>query len=318
MNTSRFRSYCLTACAVVILSSVSATAQHGGYGAPPTTFALAQVDDKGMVTVREFYFGFPMGAPKKGETPISLTSTQPGKKPPMPAIHENRLVFKEKDVLVVNLDGKPIDAAVWRKALAKETPILYGNILFIPAKDEAPVKEQPAPKPPVLADAYKDVFKADTMILYAIGAPSEEGNSAAKGDAPKAPAPNVVQASHRDGKIVLLQKFEDEMLFPIKVKDKNKEGKDVESTIMVTEIVRGTRTREIPAKYTKGFDPGGKDLPADKLTSMLAKEKGVMESATYGNVDPFYLRLVRPDAVILGVPQPEVIYGGGEAVPPAK
>ena len=326
---------CLAAAAVCVVFTDALHGQHMGHGGmPPATQVLASLDDKGSVVVREFYLGFPpIAAPKKT---VSLIVEQPKKQPPMPTIQENRFAINAKDLLVYGLDGKLIDAAVWRKALAKEQAVLFagfrqvnGIIEEAPKKTVSLVPPQPkkveAPiKPPVMPSYYKDVFKADTLVLYVNGDDSVEiTNPPVKGDAPKGQAPQITLGSYQDGTLRLRHVFDEWGQFLVKVQEKDKDGKIVEITITIKETSQGSRTREIPAKYTKAFDSAGKAVALAQMQKLLAKEKGVVESMSGTTVDPFYLRLVRPDALVLAVPQPTIHYGSPESgfkesLPPPK
>ena len=127
---------------------------------------------------------------------------------------------------------------------------------------------------PPLPAYYKDVYKADTLVLYGVRGPMDFTNPQIKGDAPKGLAPQISLTSQRaDGMLELKQTFEDRGAYFVKVKQKGKDGKIVEIMITAMETTRGTRTREMPGEFVKVFDATGKEKPADQLKTLLGKEK---------------------------------------------
>jgi hypothetical protein len=85
------------------------------------------------------------------------------------------------------------------------------------------------------------------------------------------------------------------------------------SNLMVT-------TAELPAKHVEAYTADGRAISADKLATLLAKERTVLVAVDGKKVDPFHLQLYKDDTIVLMPPANALNMGGyvggyGDAVP---
>jgi hypothetical protein len=67
---------------------------------------------------------------------------------------------------------------------------------------------------------------------------------------------------------------------------------------------------EMPAKDVQAYTAEGREIPAEKLAELLAKERTVLVALDGKKVDPFHLKLYKDDTIVL-VPPPNTMGGGG-------
>jgi hypothetical protein len=89
-------------------------------------------------------------------------------------------------------------------------------------------------------------------------------------------------------------------------------GKDDEKApakvkVKVTTLM--VMTAELDAKHVRAYGVDGKAIPADKLATLLAKEKTVLVSTDGKKVGPFRLQLFKDDTIVL-VPPTNTLGGG--------
>jgi hypothetical protein len=70
-------------------------------------------------------------------------------------------------------------------------------------------------------------------------------------------------------------------------------------------------TAELEAKHVQAFTTDGRPIPAEKLATLLAKEKPVLVSCDGKKVDPFLLALYKEDTIVLVPPANALPMGGG-------
>jgi hypothetical protein len=71
---------------------------------------------------------------------------------------------------------------------------------------------------------------------------------------------------------------------------------------------------EMPAKDVKAYTAEGREVPAEKLAELLAKERTVLVALDGKKVDPFHLKLYKDDTIVL-VPPPNTVGTGGGSNP---
>jgi hypothetical protein len=81
------------------------------------------------------------------------------------------------------------------------------------------------------------------------------------------------------------------------------EGGKVARPVTTYALERRLRWREYDAAKVKAFDTAGHVVTAAKVRKWLAKELPVLVSADGKEVDPFYLRVIEPGALVLVVPE---------------
>jgi len=89
----------------------------------------------------------------------------------------------------------------------------------------------------------------------------------------------------------------------------------VQAKVKLTSLV--LTTAEIQAKFVEAYTVDGKAIAADKLATMLAKERAVIVALDGKKVDPFHLQLYKESTIVL-VPPANTLnlgYGGGYGVP---
>jgi hypothetical protein len=68
---------------------------------------------------------------------------------------------------------------------------------------------------------------------------------------------------------------------------------------------------EMPAKDVQAFTVDGREVSAEKLATLLAKERTVLVALDGKKVDPFHLKLYKEDTLVLVPPANTVGTGGG-------
>ena len=72
-------------------------------------------------------------------------------------------------------------------------------------------------------------------------------------------------------------------------------------------------TAELPAKNVEAYTADGRAIDADKLRTLLAKERTVLVAMEGKKVDPFFLQLYKEDAIVLVPPANTIPMDGGFA-----
>src|SRR5579884_3614921 len=78
-----------------------------------------------------------------------------------------------------------------------------------------------------------------------------------------------------------------------------KEGRKVPVQLKIKVSTLTTTTAEVPVKYVEAFTADGKPITAQRLTTLLAKERPVLVAADGRKVDPFLLQLYKEDTLVL-------------------
>jgi hypothetical protein len=92
--------------------------------------------------------------------------------------------------------------------------------------------------------------------------------------------------------------------------DHEKAPAKAKSKVKVTHL--SVTVTEMPAKDVKAYTAEGREVPAEKLATLLAKERTVLVALDGKKVDPFHLQLYKEDTIVL-VPPPNTVGGGGGA-----
>jgi hypothetical protein len=80
------------------------------------------------------------------------------------------------------------------------------------------------------------------------------------------------------------------------------------SKVKVTNLM--VTMTEMPAKDVQAFTVDGREVSAEKLATLLAKERTVLVALDGKKVDPFHLKLYKEDTLVL-VPPPNTVGAGG-------
>jgi hypothetical protein len=80
-------------------------------------------------------------------------------------------------------------------------------------------------------------------------------------------------------------------------------------------------TAELPAEFVEAYTTDGRLIPAEKLATMLEKERTVLVAVDGKKVDPFFLQLYKEGTIVL-IPPPNALnlgvggaYGGAAVLP---
>ena len=96
----------------------------------------------------------------------------------------------------------------------------------------------------------------------------------------------------------------------VKVPDKpGAEKIPVKAKIKVTSLM--VMKTELPAKYVEAYTVDGKSLTAEKLATLLEKDRTVLVALNGKKVDPFLLELYKEDTIILVPPANTMNVGQG-------
>lgn len=257
---------------------------------------LARVEDDGVVVLRQFIVPHMIG----GSTPAPVKDGILPKSPER--VRENQMKFKIDHLLVSTLDGKRVPAGEWTKQLKKETPVLYMGWTYISAKK--PISKEEAERPGIVLPAVSQkVYRDGTLVVSGMRVPFEQNaRTEAIADAPKGPAPEVVEASvTADGTLRLEQHHGGTYTVPIKASSADKSGVSPKAELKVKSTT--INVRELPAEAAKLFSDG-KQIPL-----VLKAPTPVLLTTNGADLDPFYLRLARPGTRVIAIPH--VGHGAG-------
>lgn len=212
------------------------------------------------------------------------------------------------DGIVFDLEGKPVKASAAAARLKKGATVLFASklmpsyyltvfkpdTLFLTVGPESQVFEAPMPLPPEEGAAPGEFPPSAPPPITAL---PDEGH----------PVPPQVALAKAARNLVLIRSFvkdiEKEKMFLEETADDgtvSKQEFDVE-TETVTDI-----ERRFPAKSIKATRADGKPVPAAELAKLLASSRCVLLAGDAKKVDPSYLEIVRPDALILHSPKAEL------------
>ena len=314
-------------------------AGHGA-GLSHATPTIAGLQPSGEVLVRQYltvYHAAPVRIGNEGQPPPAPPS-------PKVEVQEHRMYFKADDVRAFDLDGNPVDPAVWKAALAKEAPVLFAGYAVMggpPGANGAPtakraddagrhspvalVDDAAAAQPVAFGKGSVDVnplasavYKKGTLILQGTRQPVRQERGKGGADLPAGHPPRPAVAVVEDGDLRVIERHEHGFDMPITmtVKAKAPDGSVVEqqATAMLTNTHENINTRELPVEAARVFDTAGKPVPAKTLTERLARETPVLIVDGSGPADELYLRAAQPGVLVVALPQMGY-HGGGTIMP---
>jgi hypothetical protein len=139
-------------------------------------------------------------------------------------------------------------------------------------------------------------------ILLAAPAPAEDTLMP-----PKGPPPAQVLASMtRDGEFEITQPV---IVPEVQTRERTVtiDGRAVKETYSVTVFRTQLRTRRVKAEGVKVYTADGKEIDAKDIPGKLKKPTAVLWAGDNHMVDPFYLKIVKPETLVLVPPTaPEV------------
>jgi len=147
------------------------------------------------------------------------------------------------------------------------------------------------------------------ILLAAVALTADE--TPAPKDSPKEAAakapPRIITASVKGDKLVTQATVTQVVPVPVTVKEKTKEGKEVD----VTRVTMKTETRTIEQSYdlkkATATTAGGKKISLDDLKKKLARPQAIVVSADGNAVDEAYLKLFDKDVIVIVAPMPKVV-----------
>jgi hypothetical protein len=122
---------------------------------------------------------------------------------------------------------------------------------------------------------------------------------------PHGPPPcHIVAQMNKDGRIEVTE------LLPVYRQEKrtvtrNVGGKLVTEEVVVTTMVPEARTRTIDMKGVKVYTAAGKEVDPKDLSDKLKKKTIAFLACDGKKVDPFYLKPLKDDTLIIVAPMPE-------------
>jgi hypothetical protein len=121
---------------------------------------------------------------------------------------------------------------------------------------------------------------------------------------PEGPPPvQVVASMTRDGEFEITQPA----LVPAtetRERTVNIAGREVKETYPVTVYKTVQVTRRIKGEGVKVYTAAGKEVDAKDVPDKLKKQTIVLFSADGNKVDPFYLKIIKPDTLVIVAPPP--------------
>lgn len=226
---------------------------------------------------------------------ITLTKTVGIPYPLKTAIH----------VKVADAAGKPVDRAALAERLAKESPVLAWD-------NGWPV-----------GDIYLAPVKPDSLtLLLTPWAPSEPGEAPPPAPAPELPAtglpPRFALAQlHQPGNLLVLREPQPNTAHFAKQVSKTVDGKVMTETVYETRIVTHWYEHGVSAEDYRLTGIDGQPLSGDAAWGRLNKETMVLIGDQGKKVDPAWLAIYKPDAVIVYLRPRFGGYGPAAAPAPA-
>lgn len=92
-----------------------------------------------------------------------------------------------------------------------------------------------------------------------------------------------------------------ELTYTVNVKVGDVEKQEARSA-KVTFRHANINVTEVPANVVKAYGTDGKEIAADRLAAALEKDRQVLVSADGQKVDPFHLKLIKDDTIVLVTP----------------
>lgn len=245
----------------------------------------------GSVVVRQFLLpAVPIPGTERPGTPQTETA-------------EFRLEFAAADVQAFRPDGTPVDPQDWRRHLKAETAVLYGGYAILaPGAAATPRKKLNLPA------EYRSIYRNDALVLIGNRPPLKQERV----KQPKLPA----GAAPRFGMAALLAGGWFRLVERQQVRSHYPARLDEAGTpeTHVVQTTATTTTRDVQTRNVECWDLAGKTVQQEALSERLESEIWVVVSADGKRVDPYFLSLVRPDVLIVAIPQPSP--QGPKAAPP--
>jgi hypothetical protein len=135
---------------------------------------------------------------------------------------------------------------------------------------------------------------------------------------PAGPPPaQVVASMGKDGVIEVIQTVM-ELVPETRTMTKVVMGKMITETYTVTVPVTRQTRQQFAAKDAKVYTAGGKEVDAKDVPEKLKKPTIVLLSANGQKVDPFYLKIIKEDTLVIvsSPPQAPAAFGNGGKPPP--
>jgi hypothetical protein len=218
-----------------------------------------------------------------------------GGKPFAPKVEpsEVQLSFRPQDLRVYRLDGRAVERDAWRKALAKETAVRFiGYALKGP--DEPAAADPKIELPTHERKAYRD----DLLIVFGVRQPAAQKPVRPGDHFPKGAAPRYGVASlATGGRLRVTDSSTSRAHYPAREADAAQAENHIFTTTVITVTV-DLRLRDAGLAFSDG-----RKVTDEAVAEVLAREAPVVISADGGPVDPLFLRLIRPNTIVVTIPQ---------------
>ena len=130
---------------------------------------------------------------------------------------------------------------------------------------------------------------------------------------PTGPAPaTVLMSVTKDGEFEITQASQVPTLEE-RTRTVNVDGRPVTEKYVVTVFKMVQVTRRIKGEGVKVYTAAGKEVDAKDVPDKLKKPTAVLFANDGNKVDPFYLKIIKPDTLVIVAPQP-----APAPVPPGK
>ena len=154
---------------------------------------------------------------------------------------------------------------------------------------------------------------AVVLAAVAAPAPADEEVKLPQGVQPV----QIIAQMNKDGRIEvteLVTEYREEK----RTKTAKVDGKEVQIEYVVKTVLYVPRLRLLPEKGVKVHTAAGKEVEAKDLAEKLKKPTAVFLAWDGNKVDPFYLKLLKPDTLVIVPPPPEPVPADSGAKPMPK
>lgn len=315
-----------TTLALTLLLTTSAWAQYGHkYGAyvDPSAFGQqtqATIDDNGIVTLRRtdvFRVYKEICQPETRTRIVKVDGVERTEQytVEVPTVYSKKVSnnFQSRvsidKIEAFDMAGKPIVADRLKQALQEETTVLLANrkvasyylsvykpeTLLLVIEPQNLYQAVPDAPPPVPADAPAP---APAPAPVATPVPA----------APPTPLPGMaprVSVAKSANDTLVLRTFLKDIATQTAYREVRQESVTKKVPFSIETISISNVETKYPRTAVRVYRADGKPVTAEEIAKLLSSERGVLLSTDGENIDPTYLKIVQPQALIIVVPIPE-------------
>lgn len=221
---------------------------------------------------------------------------------------EHQLRFRAEDVRVFRVDGTLVKQADWQKMLKMETAVRFSGYAIIPADKPA----APTPKFSLLAQE-QELYRADALIVQGVRSPIAQKPLPLPKDFPKGGGWRLAVASVAGSRLTVVETSESHSHYPPRLD--GSEGNVEKHIFRTTKTVVTTELRLSDAAFRHA---DGTQFAPGAAAAVLRDKTPVLLADDASGVHPYFLRLIRPRAVVVFIPPPPGFGPGPGVVAPKK